>query len=186
MTKIDPNQIPADLTWVAQRLEEERPTATPLELDGMKLQAEARAKRGAPYQAKGRVLKSRVAITAILLLGLLTGGTGTTLALTEGSDSAARVQYPNETPRTSQVLGNSEESGPDRAAPGAGGPQVLGATESRGEAAQPGGDAAQGSRQVVATKGGENLPFTGLAAVPLIVLGLALLGTGAMLYRSVR
>ncbi len=30
------------------------------------------------------------------------------------------------------------------------------------------------------------LPFTGLAAVPLIVLGLGLIATGAMLYRSAR
>ncbi len=130
--------------------------------------------RGARSQAKGSVLKSRVAITAIVALGLFTGGTGTTLALSDSdSGSAAKVQYPGGGGKKGAVLGQTQGSG---AAPNA---RVLGETQSSG-----GG--AQATRQVVATKADSKLPFTGLAAIPLVVLGLGLIGTGMMLYRSSR
>ncbi len=180
MTQNDRDQTPADLAWVAERLERERPIAEPLELDRMKLQARTQARRGARSQAKGSVLKSRVAITAILMLGLVTGGTGTTLALDSGTTNAAQRQYgtpnPNPNPGGGVVAGTQE--GTPR---GGGGGQVAGATQSSG-------DAVQSSQQVAAAQQGDgsNLPFTGLAAVPLIVLGLALLLVGGMLYRSAR
>ena len=182
MTQIDRDQTPADLTRVAERLERERPTATPLELDHMKLQARTQAMRGARSQAKGSVLKSRVAITAIVALGLFTGGTGTTLALSDSdSGSAAKVQYPSEGGKKGAVLGETQGNGAaptqgNGAAPKA---RVLGETQSSG-----GG--AQATRQVVATKADSKLPFTGLAAIPLVVLGLGLIGTGMMLFRSSR
>ena len=181
MTKIDRDRTPADLAWVAERLEQERPTASPLELDRMKLQARAQAVRGARSQAKGSVLKSRVAIAAILMLGLLTGGTGTTLALS-GGGNAAQVQYPP--PGGGQVLGKNEGGGNGPS----GGGQVLGTTQSNPDAVQGSQDAVRGSQQVGATQDQVqgDLPFTGLAAVPLIVLGLALVGGGTMLYRSAR
>lgn len=187
MTPDDRHQTPADLAWVAERLEHERPRATPLELDRMKVQARAQAFRGARSREKGSFLKSRVAITAILMLGLMTGGTGTTLALSGSSEqgNASQAQYPRQggsgtlggsqaNPRQGGggVLGESQESPRPRG-------QVLGQTESSPAAVQ-------GSGQVAATQGGSSLPFTGLAATPLILLGLALLGTGAMLYRSSR
>ena len=186
MTQIDRDQTPAELAWVAERLEQERPTASPLELDRMKLQARTRAVRGARSQAKGSVLKSRVAITAILMLGLLTGGTGTTLALT---GDASQVQYPREVQPQPQgqsqpqnrsqpqdrVLGTQQQSG-ERSGP----EQVLGTSQS-----SPG--SVQGSQQVAATQSDQGeLPFTGLAAVPLIVLGLGLILLGTMLFRSAR
>ncbi|MDQ4049531.1 MAG: hypothetical protein M3131_09165 [Actinomycetota bacterium] len=179
MTKIDRDQTPADLVWVAERLEQERPTASPLELDRMKVQARAQAVRGARSQAKGSVLKSRVAIAAILMLGLLTGGTGTTLALNGGSGNASQVQYP---PPDGQVLGKKEGDGNGPSG------QVLGTSQSNPDAVQGSQDAVRGSQQVGATQDQAqgDLPFTGLAAVPLIVLGLALVGGGTMLYRSAR
>ena len=192
MTQIDRDQTPAELAWVADRLEQERPTAGPLELDRMKLQARTQAMRGTRSQAKGSVLKSRVAITAILMLGLLTGGTGTTLALSGGGSNASQVQYPREVqPRETQPQGTQpQETQPPETQPrdqvlgtqqggGEGGGQVLGSTQ-----ASP--DSVQSGQQVAATQGGSNLPFTGLAAVPLIVLGLGLIVTGTMLYRSSR
>ena len=183
MTPKDRDQTPADLAWVAERLEQERPTAGPLELDRMKLQVRSQARRGARSQAKGNLLKSRVAITAILMLGLVTGGTGTTLALEgDGQGSAAQVQYPRE--GGGNVLGEQRGGGGGGGenGPGGGDSDVLGATEQ-----SPGvGGAVQGSQQVAAADSGDSLPFTGLAAVPLILLGVALLGAGAMLYRSAR
>lgn len=180
MTQIDRDQTPADLTWVAERLERERPTATPLELDHMKLQARTQAMRGARSQAKGSVLKSRVAITAIVALGLFTGGTGTTLALSDSdSGSAAKVQYPSEGGKKGAVLGEAQGNGETQGNGAAPNARVLGETQSSG-----GG--AQATRQVVATKADSKLPFTGLAAIPLVVLGLGLIGTGMMLFRSSR
>ena len=176
MTKIDRDHLPTDVARVAERLEQERPTATPLELDRIQLRAQAQAARQGRSQAKGSLLKSRVAITAVLMLGLFTGGTGATLAVSGSSDggNASQVQYPRGT-GGNNVLGQQQGSNP--ANPGGG--NVLGTSES-----SPG--AAQGSQQVVATQGGSSLPFTGLAAIPIIILGLALLGAGAMMWRSTR
>ncbi|MDQ3586727.1 MAG: hypothetical protein M3375_00005 [Actinomycetota bacterium] len=185
MTKIDRDQTPAELAWVAERLEQDRPTASPLEFDRMKLQARTQAVRGARSQAKGSVLKSRVAIGAILMLGLFTGGTGTTLALQGNSGNAAQVQYPQQTPPPPNGTVLGQEQGPEQD----GG--VLGTEQGNGGGPGPGATQSsegpvQSNRQVVATKGGSELPFTGLAAVPLIVLGLGLIATGTMLYRSAR
>jgi hypothetical protein len=182
MTQIDRDQTPTELAWVAERLEQERPTASPLELDRMKLQARTRAARGARSQAKGSVLKSRVAITAILMLGLLTGGTGTTLALVDTTGSAAQRQYPSQTQQQGQdrVLGAQQGGGED-------GGQVLGTTQQQPSGAtQPSGDSVQGGQQVVATEGGSDLPFTGFAAVPLIVLGVGLMVGGLVVRRRTR
>ena len=178
MTLKDGDQTPADLVWVAERLEQERPMAGPLELDRMKLQARSQARRGARSQAKGNLLKSRVAITAILMLGLVTGGTGTTLALDSGGQgNAAQVQYPREAPPRDQVLGTQQG--------GEGGGDVRGTTQ---EGTTPSGSGAvQGSQQVVAAESGNSsLPFTGLAAVLLIIVGLGLIMLGMMMYRSAR
>ena len=186
MTQNDRDQTTADLAWVAERLDMERPLADSLELDRMKLQARKQAARAARSRPKGSLLKSRVAITAILMLGLVTGGTGTTLALQDGgSSNAAQVQYPREAPTG---------GGPTGGGPTGGGPtdRVLG-TQQGGEGE---GDVAgttesspnpvQGGQQVVAAQSDSNLPFTGLAAVPLIVLGLGLIAAGMMLFRSAR
>jgi hypothetical protein len=183
MTKIDRDHLHTDVAWVAERLEQERPTATPLELDRIQLRAQAQAARQGRSQAKGSLLKSRVAITAVLMLGLFTGGTGTTLALSGSSasdeGSAAQAQYPRGG-GGNNVLGQQEQGGQGgqggQANPGG---NVLGTTQS-----SPG--AVQGSQQVVATQGGSSLPFTGLAAIPIIILGLALLGAGALMFRSTR
>ena len=171
MTTDDRHHETAEFAWVAERLEHERPRATPFELDRMKMRARAQAGRSPRSQQKGSFLKSRVAITAILALGLMTGGTGTTLALSGGSEdgSAAQSQYPGQ--RQGDVLG--ENQGNPRQG------EVLGETQSSPSAVQ-------GSGQVAATQGGSSLPFTGLAAVPLILLGLALLGSGLLLLRSTR
>lgn len=130
--------------------------------------------RGARSRAKGGFLKSRVAITAILMLGLLTGGTGTTLALSDSTGDASQVQYPQEAPRGGdRVLGTQQG--------GNAGSDVRGTVQSSDEAA-----AVQGGQQVAATEGGSDLPFTGLAAVPLILVGLGLIVAGTMMYRSAR
>ena len=91
-------------------------------------------------------------------------GTGATIAITGASDSgsAGAAQYLE-----------GENEGPTD------GDNVAGAL-------QGGGDDAQPAQQVAAQGDGGSLPFTGFVAIPLLVGGVALAGTGAVLRRRVR
>jgi hypothetical protein len=84
-----------DVEGVAQRLRNERPEASPLELDQIKTSAMSRAKSGT---RRGRAGARRLA-TAGLTVGLLAAGTGGVIA-GQGSDhhggNAANTQYGGE------------------------------------------------------------------------------------------
>lgn len=140
-----------DLEALARRLRDGRPELTALELD--------RVKRRALSEKKGLFMKPRIAVALILAIGLLTSGTGATLAVISESGSAAVVQYPELKPKESVN------------------PGVLGS--------DPGGGAAVHEEQQVAT-GGSELPFTGFLAIPLLVVGVALLVTGGVLRSRAR
>ena len=109
-------------------------------------------------------MRSRLAILLTLVLGLTLSTTGAGLALQgQGpSNDAAVSQYnpggvggeEDETPE-GPTLGNEEESPP----------------------------AAEQTQQVEAGGNGE-LPFTGFAAIPILLVGIALLGTGLVLRRQ--
>ena len=109
-------------------------------------------------------MKSRMAITSMLVLGVFAGGTGTGLAVSGISDSgsAGTAQYKKERPERPDVLGVQEGGGGD--------------TNDNG----PG--AVQATRQVSVQEEG-SLPFTGLAAIPLILMGVGLLASGMVLRR---
>jgi hypothetical protein len=187
MHKPNQDRTPADLAWVVELLHEERPLASPLELDRIKLRARSQSLRGGRSRRKGSLLKSRLAITSILVLGLFTSGTGATLALSGASGSAAKTEYPVvTTPTTTPTIAPTTGSGP--------GPEVLGTTETSGPA-RPAGKSgkpapvtapAQATRQVAAVQGKRSLPFTGLAAIPILLAGLGMLGGGLLLHRSAR
>lgn len=126
-------------------------------------------------------MKSRMAITSMLIAGILASGTGTGLAVSgiSSDGSAGTAQYENEKPgkpKGPDVLG--QEEGDGNGAPGDG-TDVAGAQESRGGQ---GGSGVQATRQVGAQEDAA-LPFTGLAAIPLILMGIGLLATGAVLRR---
>lgn len=108
-------------------------------------------------------MKSRLALTAILVLGLMMTGTGATIAITGASDSsnAGVAQYGN---------GNNGNEGGNLA----------------GEEQGGGGENTQPAEQVAATGGSGSLPFTGFVAIPLLVGGAALAGTGAVMRRRTR
>ena len=99
-------------------------------------------------------MKPRIAVALVLAMGLLTSGTGATLAVISESGSAAQVQYPDLKPKESID------------------PGVLGS--------DPGGNGAVQEEQQVAT-GGSELPFTGFLAIPLLVVGVVFLVTGGVL-----
>ena len=101
-------------------------------------------------------MKPRIAVALVLAMGLLTSGTGATLAVISESGSAAAVQYPDLKPKKSID------------------PGVLGSDPS-------GGPSEVQEEQQVATSGGSELPFTGFLAIPLLVVGVVFLVTGGML-----
>lgn len=110
MTPSDPHRLPDDLQDVAELLRGNRPEATALELDGVKRQVRSRVSRAASGRAqKGSTMKSKFAMMAMLVVGLLMSGTGAGLAVSGlgATESASQAQYPCEdnpaTPRNECV-----------------------------------------------------------------------------------
>jgi len=100
-------------------------------------------------------MKPRIAVALVLAMGLLTSGTGATLAVISESGSAAQVQYPDLKPKESVD------------------PGVLGS--------DPGGGGSVQEEEQVASSGGSELPFTGFLAIPLLVAGVGFLLAGGVL-----
>ena len=172
-----------DLQPIADRLRASRPELTALELDDISQRVRARV--AARKRPRGTFMKSRLTILAMLVAGMLLSTTGAGLAvsgLTSQGD-AGLAQYGEATPPPptaappaagapapapspqSEVLGEEEESAPAPAA-----------------AAKP-APAVQPARQVEAAAKSGELPFTGFAALPILLGGLALLTTGLVLRR---
>src|SRR4051794_15667927 len=89
MTPSDPARLPDDLQDIAELLHRDRPQATPVELDVVYRQVRARARKGHSS------MKSRLAMMAMLVVGLLMSGTGAGLAVSgigDGSDASV-AQY---------------------------------------------------------------------------------------------
>ena len=102
-------------------------------------------------------MKPRIAVAFVLAMGLLSSGTGATLAVISESGSAAQVQYPDLKPNKTvkpNVLGSDE--------PTAGGATIQ-------------------EEQQVASSGGGELPFTGFLAIPLLIVGVLFLVAGGVL-----
>ena len=157
---------PAELTPIEERLRAERVTATPVELDALKLRAMRQAAPAAPRFRKGVWMKSRLALTLMIVLGLMMSTTGAGLAISGGSDrgSAAGAQY-----------GQDEDDGPNENLAGT----LQGGSNNAGS--QPTADSQPTEQVAVATDDGGSLPFTGFVTIPLIVGGVALLSGGALL-----
>jgi hypothetical protein len=117
-------------------------------------------------------MKSSIALTAVLILGLLFAIPGAGLAVTGFSDgdSAGTAQYHPTPP------------------PGActQGVQCI-HNEPVGGSVQGTGASVQETRQVSNDPGGkQSLPFTGFAAIPLLLVGLVMMGTGVVGRRRLR
>jgi hypothetical protein len=143
---------------IVRMLREERPQASELELDRIKQRVMARTPR------KGQPMRSRLAILAMLVLGMLLSGTGAGLAVQgfgDSGDDASQAQYP---PKDEGDVLGEEDSG--------------GNLPESDEAVD---DEAQVAEQVEA---GDSLPFTGFAAIPVLIGGVALIGGGLALRRK--
>jgi hypothetical protein len=178
-----------ELGPVINRLQSERPTASALELDLIKQRVRDRVARSARRSRRTEFMRSRIAILGMLVLGMVlsTGGAGLAVSgFASHSQNAAKSQYgvttpppvttpTNGTPGGGGVLGEEESGGP-----------AGGQNENNGGGSPGGGNETQPSRQVESGaqgNGGEQLPFTGFAAIPILLGGIALLGTGLVLRR---
>ena len=154
--------LPDDLLPVAEWLREERPSLDGFALDRAKTRARARAaatERRAVTPSKGAVLKSRIAITLILALGILMSLSGAGLAVSGLGESgdASNVQY-----STNPGEGDSSTT----------------TLSDRGDSAD-----VQPAAQESSGDGDDKLPPTGFAAIPVLIGGLGLLCSGYVLRR---
>ena len=182
------NRTPAELRGVEQRLREQRPALSALELDAVKLRAMASVERRPQTRfslKKGSFMKSRVALVLVLALGVFMSGTGATLAVSglAGSGSASSAQYPEEHGERSFCESGSGNS----ASSGSGCNQSHECTETASEAENGTGTqhCAQVTRQI-SSGGGGSLPFTGFLAIPVLIVGVGLLGAGVAMRLRMR
>jgi hypothetical protein len=194
----DEQPLPPELDDVARRLRDSRPELDPLALDRVKQSVRARTAR----PARGGLPSRRLASTAVLALGIMLSGSGATLAVSGISDngSAGTAQYPgnvigptlggDQVPGAGGVGGIQDDAAPEeQGAPGGGVGGIQDEPEGEGGVGGIQEDAptarVQRDRQVAEDGGGE-LPFTGFAALPVLLAGIALLVAGMALRRRTR
>jgi hypothetical protein len=118
-------------------------------------------------------MRPRLAILTMLAVGILLMGAGTGLAVSglSGNDDASEAEYSTTTTTVQSIPTVPQGAVAGGAAGGTGGLQ---------EARQP---EAQEVAQVAAQGDGDSLPFTGFAAIPVIVVGVGMLVGGLVLRR---
>jgi hypothetical protein len=156
---------------VIRQLREGRPRASELELDKIKQRVRRQA---AEPSRRNQSMKSRLAILAMVAFGMLFSTAGAGLAvsgITSNSDNASVAQYgtPTPTPEGGVMPAEETNNAPDNTPEGGVSPA---------EETQP-------ARQVEATTTSQ-LPFTGFAAIPVMLGGIALLTGGLVLRRRTR
>jgi hypothetical protein len=188
-----------DLESVVHHLRASRPELSGLELDHVKQRVRARVASPRSQSRRTQLMKSRLTILAMLALGMGLSTTGAGLAVSglSSDNNAAQHQYgkaqpPGPTSITTPGPTSGTTPGPTSGAAPAPGPtsgtlgeEDQGATLPEQDAEAP----TQPTRQVEAgaqeqAQGGEELPFTGLAAIPILVGGVALLAGGLVLRRN--
>ena len=98
MSERSDHELPQDLADVGELLRENRATASPLELDQIKLQARTRARgrHGSPQLRRGVNVRSRgvtLVLTLLLLGGTTAGGMAWGGGGNDNGDGAAQAQY---------------------------------------------------------------------------------------------
>jgi hypothetical protein len=178
MHKQNQQRLPSALTEVEEQLRNERQHLDAIALDRIKL----RAMSAGRAVEKGPLMKSRLATTMVLVVGIMLSTAGAGLAITGATDSqngnAGATASGGNPGQTLGQVGGSEDQPQDRGGT-QGGNQVLGGADTGNTNPQ---------AQVAATGNNSQagLPFTGLLAIPLLIGGVALLGSGLLLRRRTR
>ena len=170
MTHLDDSHAD-DLQPVVDMLRANRPEATALELDAVKRRVRSRAGTGRRARS-ANLMKSRLAILSMLVVGMLASTTGVGLAIDGlGGNDASVAQYGGSGGKPNGgVLGEGEHHNANG-----------GGTQNNGGG---GNSPLQPARQVEAgATGGGTLPFTGYLAIPVLIGGVVLLSTGLVLRR---
>jgi hypothetical protein len=187
-----------ELDELGDRLRDERPALDAFAYD----RGQQRVRRAADGPRRSRRPSLAVALCICLGAILSSGGAGLAVSGLSATDqTAVQAQYPTTptngytttTPtngytvttvetvqtigtvptETTEVAGQSDDSGSGSGS----GPSVAGETASGGTSPT------QAAAQTGATQGSGSLPFTGFAAVPVMLAGLALLMAGLTLRR---
>ena len=181
--------IPEDLRGIDAALRDARPELPADRMASVAARARSRARASVLPQltTKESFLRSRIAITLMLVLGFGFSSAGVGMAVqgvASPGASAADHQYGHAVedqplvtaPDQNEVQDETDKgTNPDR-----GGNKVAGENEEQVAGEQ----AVQENRQLGAEQGGEEeLPFTGFAAIPVLLMGFALLTTGFVLRR---
>jgi len=185
-----------DFRDVERRLTDSRPAMTALELDAAKVRVmkSARMQPGMFARKKGSFMKSRVALVAVLALGVFMSGTGATLAVSGFADngSASSAQYPQEenNKKPHHIVEAENSSGGKCVENNGGNAGGNGSNKNCNETTPAPAEVqveTQAVEQVAATGSSSSLPFTGFLAVPVLIVGLGLLAAGvAMRVRNRR
>ena len=121
-------------------------------------------------------MKSRLSIILALALGMMLSTAGAGLAVSgfaSGNNDASVAQYgEGDVGGQGGVLPEQSGGGDSDVTPAGGGEETL----------QPSRQAEAG----VQSTGGEQLPFTGFAAIPILIGGVALLSTGLIMRRRTK
>jgi hypothetical protein len=153
---------------VISLLRDNRPEATELELDQIKQRVR---KRAAQPARRKQDMKSRLAILLMLVAGGMFSTVGAGLALSGPGSDASVAEYETPTPTPpGGVLGEEDQSSDDVQQPR----QV----ES--------GDSTSPSSPSPTPPPGNELPFTGFLALPILLGGVVLLSAGFVLRRRTR
>ena len=188
--------LPPELEDIGRLMREERRQPSALELDDLKRRARRQAAGRSsltPLVQKGSLLTSRLLITMLVAFGIVLSGTGATLAIApnvvDTGSTTTKAQYFSDTPPPDGRVEGTQESqdAPIGVLPEGPKSGVAPTTES-GEAPRVqtaadrgGAPRLQPIRQQA--EEGESLPFTGLAAIPILVVGIGLLASGLVLRR---
>ncbi|MFL5912038.1 MAG: hypothetical protein ACJ768_15880 [Gaiellaceae bacterium] len=158
--------LPPDLEDVAAELEAGRAVPSPDEAGRIHTRV------GIPRRRSRSAMRARLAIASLLAGGMIMSGGGAALALSGESShgNASSAGYLAPTTAQPQVLGETQGTTPTSATPTTSNasPEVQGAV--------------QGTRQV-SSSSVKSLPFTGFAAIPIVLAGIVMLGGGAWLRR---
>jgi hypothetical protein len=193
-----PQDLPEDLVDVVRALEDQRPRLSEPELARVRRRALG-AGSSPVTRPSGGFMRSRLAVTALLATGALMSSGGAALGVSALSTdlNASSAQYgtpppPPPPPPPTPV------SPPAPAPPPPPAGEVLGSTppppsapesnvaseQATSPSAAPSASV-QAPRQLEASTGNE-LPFTGYASIPMLLVGLALLVSGLVLRRGTR